>query len=268
MTIDQCQYISTAGTAGIASRPGRLWLWARAWIAAGLVVAAAGCAAPARMAPVPDADTTRAMPLGIAMRASFKARNSPRWRRKEGVASAAKAGAGVGRGRAVADGEFSRHFRRRRQRRVRFRHPGRLDRGRRSPRISTRDGSQHRRPDCAFAFLGPAYDRQLRDVYTTISADDVFSERGIIGGIFDDAMADTTPLWKLISRYVDEPMIAAIAREYEKGRLLLIGTTDLDAQRAASGTSARLPPAAIPARSTSSARSCARPPPCPVSSSR
>ena len=83
-----------------------------------------------------------------------------------------------------------------------------------------------------FAFLGPDYDRQLRDVYTTISADDIFSERGLIGGIFDDAMADTTPLWELISRYVDAPMMAAIAREYQKGRLLLIGTTDLDAERA------------------------------------
>ena len=83
-----------------------------------------------------------------------------------------------------------------------------------------------------FAFLGPAYDKQLRDVYTTISADDIFSERGLIGGIFDDAMADTTPLWDLISKYVDEPMMAAIAREYQKGRLLLIGTTDLDAERA------------------------------------
>ena len=45
-------------------------------------------------------------------------------------------------------------------------------------------------------------------------------------------MSDTTPLWELISGYVDEPMMVAIAREYQKGRLLLIGTTDLDAQRA------------------------------------
>jgi predicted patatin/cPLA2 family phospholipase len=83
-----------------------------------------------------------------------------------------------------------------------------------------------------FAFLGPDYDGPLRDVYTTISADDVFSERGFIGAIFDDAMADTTPLWDLISKYVDERLMAGIAREYRKGRLLLIGTTDLDAERA------------------------------------
>ncbi len=81
------------------------------------------------------------------------------------------------------------------------------------------------------AFLGPAYDKQLRDVYTTITADDVFSNRGLLGVMFADALADTTPLWRLISHYIDEPMMAAIAREYQKGRLLLIGTTDLDAQR-------------------------------------
>ena len=82
-----------------------------------------------------------------------------------------------------------------------------------------------------FAFLGPEYDPQLRAVYTTVSADDIFSERGFISGIFGDAMADTTPLFDLISKYVDESLLAAIAREYKKGRLLLIGTTDLDAER-------------------------------------
>jgi predicted patatin/cPLA2 family phospholipase len=82
-----------------------------------------------------------------------------------------------------------------------------------------------------FAFLGPEYDPQLRAVYTTISADDVYSERSLLFGIFDDAMADTTPLWDLISNYVDESLLVAIAREYKKGRLLFIGTTDLDAER-------------------------------------
>ena len=44
-------------------------------------------------------------------------------------------------------------------------------------------------------------------------------------------MADTTPLSEVIARYADEKMFAAIAREYKEGRLLLIGTTNLDAQR-------------------------------------
>jgi predicted patatin/cPLA2 family phospholipase len=83
-----------------------------------------------------------------------------------------------------------------------------------------------------FAFLGPGYDRQLREVYTTISMNDIFVSRGIVGGIFNDALSNTTPLWNLISRFVDVPMMQAIAREYNKGRLLLIGTTDLDAEQA------------------------------------
>jgi hypothetical protein len=82
-----------------------------------------------------------------------------------------------------------------------------------------------------FAFLGPDYDRQLRDVYTTITAKDIYIERGFIDAIYNDALSDTTPLFDLISKYVDETMMAALAREYRKGRLLLIGTTDLDAQR-------------------------------------
>jgi hypothetical protein len=82
-----------------------------------------------------------------------------------------------------------------------------------------------------FAFLGSSYDEQLRDVYTTVSADDIFTERGFTAVLFDDALSDTTPLFELISKYVDEKMMAAIAAEYQKGRLLLIGSTNLDAQR-------------------------------------
>jgi hypothetical protein len=82
-----------------------------------------------------------------------------------------------------------------------------------------------------FAFLGPAYDPQLRQVYTTISMDDIFVSRGILGGLFSDALSDTTPLFNTISRFFDASMMDAIAREYMKGRLLLIGTTNLDAEQ-------------------------------------
>jgi predicted acylesterase/phospholipase RssA len=82
-----------------------------------------------------------------------------------------------------------------------------------------------------FAFLGSGYDRKLQYLFTATSADDVFSERAITSVIFDDALADTTPLWNMISGVVDDQMVADIAAEYRKGRLLFIGTTDLDAQR-------------------------------------
>ncbi len=82
-----------------------------------------------------------------------------------------------------------------------------------------------------FAFLGTAYDPQLREVYTTISSEDVYINRGILGGILSDALSDTTPLSNTISRFFDAAMMQAIAAEYEKGRLLLIGTTNLDAEQ-------------------------------------
>jgi hypothetical protein len=82
-----------------------------------------------------------------------------------------------------------------------------------------------------FAFLGSAWDPQLTAVYTGIKPADVFERRGFTAAIWNDAMSDTAPLWRLISRYVNQEMLAAIAREYAKGRLLLIGTTDLDARR-------------------------------------
>ncbi len=82
-----------------------------------------------------------------------------------------------------------------------------------------------------FAFLGPQYDQALREVYTTMTPDRVFRARGLSAALFNDAMADTSPLADVIAKYADEKMFAAIAREYGEGRLLLIGTTDLDAQR-------------------------------------
>ena len=79
-----------------------------------------------------------------------------------------------------------------------------------------------------FAFLGPVYDEVLREVYTTISADNVFKARALTAALFDDAMADTTPLFGLISDRINDDVLTAIAREYARGRLLLIGTTNLD----------------------------------------
>jgi predicted acylesterase/phospholipase RssA len=82
-----------------------------------------------------------------------------------------------------------------------------------------------------FAFLGPAYDEKLKDIYTRISKRDIFFDRLITAAVLDDALADTTPLFGTISRMMDETMLKDIAREYRKGRLLMIGTTDLDARR-------------------------------------
>ena len=82
-----------------------------------------------------------------------------------------------------------------------------------------------------FPFLGGRYYDRLRTLYTTIKPSDVLQERGLFGVLSGDALADTTPLFQLISRYCDEQMLTDIAEAYRRGRLLLIGTTSLDEQR-------------------------------------
>lgn len=82
-----------------------------------------------------------------------------------------------------------------------------------------------------FAFLGPKYDAQLKEVYTDIDAHDVLDKRSILAAIFSDALTDNAPLRRLIAKYVTPDMLAAIAAEHAKGRILLIGTTNLDARR-------------------------------------
>lgn len=82
-----------------------------------------------------------------------------------------------------------------------------------------------------FAFLGPAYDHALRDVYTAVTPRDVFRQRSWLAAAFSDSVADTEPLFALISRHATQEMLAEIAREYQRGRLLLIGTTQLDSMR-------------------------------------
>jgi predicted acylesterase/phospholipase RssA len=82
-----------------------------------------------------------------------------------------------------------------------------------------------------FAFLGPAYDDELKRFYTTVSPSDVAIRRWFLAAITSDALADNEPLWKLVESAVDQALLDAIAREYEKGRLLLVATVDLDARQ-------------------------------------
>lgn len=83
-----------------------------------------------------------------------------------------------------------------------------------------------------FAYLGPDYDHLLKRFYSQYGTDDLVDERGFIRSVlFRDAAYSTAPLRDRLEEYIDEDVMAAIARERRKGRLLLIGTTNLDAGR-------------------------------------
>jgi hypothetical protein len=82
-----------------------------------------------------------------------------------------------------------------------------------------------------FAFLGPPYDEKLREAYTQISGEDIYERKGIFGIIGSESVADNSPLRRLVSRYVTDQMLNDIVREHKRGRRLLVGTTNLDAER-------------------------------------
>jgi predicted acylesterase/phospholipase RssA len=82
-----------------------------------------------------------------------------------------------------------------------------------------------------FAFAGPEYDHVLRSVFTSVGPSDVARKRSLLAAINNDAMADNRPLWEQISRHADEGLLKKIAEEHAKGRILLVGTTNLDARQ-------------------------------------
>lgn len=81
-----------------------------------------------------------------------------------------------------------------------------------------------------FAFLGREHDAQLRDIFTNYGRKDIFAFN-VPNLLEGSGLVDNSPLAHLIEKYVDAEFLREVARERSKGRVLLIGTTNLDAQR-------------------------------------
>jgi len=89
-----------------------------------------------------------------------------------------------------------------------------------------------------FAFLGPAYDHTLKEAYTTISDKDIYKAHKPLAILLSvvnvkplPALTENKPMEELVARLVDDKVLAEVAQEHRKGRRLLIGTTQMDAQR-------------------------------------
>lgn len=82
-----------------------------------------------------------------------------------------------------------------------------------------------------FAFLGPEYDNVLRRLFTESSKKNIFVLNPFTVLFGGSAVADTAPLRRILREEIDDKFVAALAEEARKGRILQIGTTNLDAQR-------------------------------------
>lgn len=79
-----------------------------------------------------------------------------------------------------------------------------------------------------FAFLGPDYDDELREVYTNFGTADIYRKRSLLTALMSDATNDTWPLKEMIDSYITEETIAKVALRHSEGRRLFVGTTNLD----------------------------------------
>ena len=80
------------------------------------------------------------------------------------------------------------------------------------------------------AFLGtPADDEVLEEIFTTISASDVYKSKGMLGLLFGaNSLYDTSPLKGLLDKYITEEVLQRVAAAHDEGRRVIVGTTNLD----------------------------------------
>lgn len=79
-------------------------------------------------------------------------------------------------------------------------------------------------------YLGRSRDAELKEIFTRYKRSDIY-DPGLLPLLAGSGLVDSSPLENLIANYVDDRFLRDVARERKKGRVLLIGTTNLDAQR-------------------------------------
>jgi predicted acylesterase/phospholipase RssA len=80
------------------------------------------------------------------------------------------------------------------------------------------------------AFLGtPADDATLEEMYTRITKDNIYNDRGLISLLAGvDALRDTAPLHAMLVKYITAETVKRVAAAYDENRMLFVGTTNID----------------------------------------
>jgi hypothetical protein len=80
------------------------------------------------------------------------------------------------------------------------------------------------------ALLGtPADDALLEEMYTQVSKEDIYSDKGLLAIVSGtDSLKDTKPLRSLIAKYITADTLRRVAEVGDEGRFVVVGTTNVD----------------------------------------
>ena len=78
------------------------------------------------------------------------------------------------------------------------------------------------------AFLGPQYYEELKNAYTNVSKEDIYSDRAFLELLCASSVKDTTPLRSLIESLITMEILHKVADAHEAGGRLFVGTVNLD----------------------------------------
>jgi len=80
------------------------------------------------------------------------------------------------------------------------------------------------------ALLGtPADDATLEEMYTQVTKDNIYKDRGIfdiLSGV--DSLRGTAPLRAMLAKYITAETLKRVAAAYDENRILVVGTTNID----------------------------------------
>jgi predicted acylesterase/phospholipase RssA len=82
-----------------------------------------------------------------------------------------------------------------------------------------------------YAFLGQDFDPALRELYTQTSDEDIYNKRGLWALTHSPSLIDTTPFEQMVRAFIDQDVLDKVKDQHLRGRLFLVKTTHLDAQR-------------------------------------
>jgi predicted acylesterase/phospholipase RssA len=80
-----------------------------------------------------------------------------------------------------------------------------------------------------YAFLGPTYDAAALEIYASITNQSIYKRRNLISLAFNSSLAQQSPLRLLLETIMTDEVLDRVAKERrERGRRLLVASTDLD----------------------------------------